>query len=93
MLYRTKNNGVEEEKTLNTDYQGVPYYETFHQEDVRLRPWGFRPWGFRPWGFRPWGFGFGPFLGGFAGGLATSALLGPAFYGGYGFPYGYGFFW
>ncbi|WP_207368321.1 hypothetical protein [Heyndrickxia coagulans] len=74
---------------MNTGYQGVPYYETLHQENVRLRPWGFRPWGFRPWGF-----GFGPFLGGLAGGLATSALLGPAFYGGYGFPYGgYGYFW
>ncbi|WP_061086694.1 hypothetical protein [Heyndrickxia coagulans] len=75
---------------MNTGYQGVPYYETLNHEDVRLRPWGFRPWGFRPWGF-----GFGPFLGGFAGGLATSALLGPALYGGYGFPYGYGYgyFW
>ncbi|MGJ8540532.1 hypothetical protein [Heyndrickxia faecalis] len=89
---------------MNTGYQEVPYYETLNHEDVRLppwgfggfgfRPWGFRPWGFRPWGFRPWGFGFGPFLGGFAGGLATSALLAPALYGGYGFPYGgYGYFW
>jgi len=79
---------------LNTGYQEVPYYETFNHEDVRLRPWGFGGFGFRPWGFRPWGFGFGPFLGGFAGGLATSALLAPALYGGYGFPYGgYGYFW
>lgn len=79
---------------MNTGYQEVPYYETLNHEDVRLRPWGFGGFGFRPWGFRPWGFGFGPFLGGFAGGLATSALLGPAFYGGYGFPYGgYGYFW
>jgi hypothetical protein len=79
---------------LNTGYQEVPYYETLNHEDVRLRPWGFGGFGFRPWGFRPWGFGFGPFLGGFAGGLATSALLAPALYGGYGFPYGgYGYFW
>ncbi|AEO99726.1 MULTISPECIES: hypothetical protein [Heyndrickxia] len=79
---------------MNTGYQEVPYYETFNHEDVRLRPWGFGGFGFRPWGFRPWGFGFGPFLGGFAGGLATSALLAPALYGGYGFPYGgYGYFW
>lgn len=79
---------------MNTGYQEVPYYETLNHEDVRLRPWGFGGFGFRPWGFRPWGFGFGPFLGGFAGGLATSALLAPALYGGYGFPYGgYGYFW
>ncbi|NCG69349.1 hypothetical protein GWJ21_16230 [Bacillus coagulans] len=65
---------------MNTGYQEVPYYETFNHEDVRLPPWGFG--GF---GFRPWGFGFGPFLGGFAGGLATSALLAPALYGGYGY--------
>lgn len=58
------------------------------------RPWGYeRPWGFgRPWG---WGGGFGPFLGGVAGGLLGSALLGPYVYG-FGSPfygYGYPYFW
>lgn len=32
-----------------------------------------------------------PFFGGFLGGLATTALLGPALYGGYPYGYGYGY--
>ncbi|MCM3024050.1 hypothetical protein [Heyndrickxia ginsengihumi] len=85
---------------MNEFYQTMPYAQ--HELDERrpigfggfggFRPWGFgRPFGFRPWGFaRPWGFG-GPFLGGLVGGLATSALLGPALYGGNPYGYGYGF--
>ena len=44
----------------------------------------------RPYGFGRPGFGFGGagFGLGVLGGLATGALLGPALYGGYGYPYG-----
>lgn len=49
------------------------------------RPYWYRP---RPWGFyrpRPY-WGYGPFFGGFLGGLVGSAIFNPYLYGG--FPYG-----
>jgi hypothetical protein len=57
-----------------------------NHHDVR-RPYGFGRPGF---GYGRPGFGFGGagFGLGVLGGLATGALLGPALYGGYGYPYG-----
>ncbi len=81
-------------KTMNTEYQQIPYEYEIDAQDERIRP-GFGGFGHgfgfgRPgFGFgRPFGFGFGlPFLGG----LAAGALLGGAYggygYGGYGYPY------
>ncbi|MCI1590047.1 hypothetical protein [Heyndrickxia oleronia] len=64
---------------MNPEYYQIPNWNV----DLDQRQFG------RPFFGRPF---FGrPFFGGFLGGLATTALLGPALYGGYPYGYGYGY--